>query len=62
MFGATTGVKCGLDFFGARKIVFATDAPFGPIAQTCAGIEEMDITESEKQMIFSGNASMILGL
>ena len=62
MLGATTGVKCGLDFFGARKIVFATDAPFGPIAQTCAGIEEMDITENEKQMIFSGNASMILGL
>jgi predicted TIM-barrel fold metal-dependent hydrolase len=62
MFGATTGVKCGLDFFGARKIVFATDAPFGPIVQTCAGIEEMNIAEKEKQMIFSGNASMILGI
>ena len=31
MFGGTYGLPCGLEFFGADQVVFATDAPLGPI-------------------------------
>lgn len=62
MFGATTGVKCGLDFFGAGQILFATDAPFGPIQKTFDGINGMDIDPASKQKILYGNAAKLLKL
>ena len=31
MFGGTYGLPCGYAFFGADKVVFATDAPLAPI-------------------------------
>ncbi len=62
MFGATTGVKCGLDFFGPSKIVFATDAPLGPIRKTYDGIAAMELSPADKQAIFYGNAAKLLRL
>ena len=34
MFGAGNALRCGIDFFSADHVVFATDAPLGPIAKT----------------------------
>jgi predicted TIM-barrel fold metal-dependent hydrolase len=62
MFGATTGVRCGLDFFGPSKIVFATDAPLGPIAKTYKGIAEMDLSPKDRHAILYGNAARLLRL
>ena len=62
MFGATTGVKCGLDFFGPSKIVFATDAPLGPIRKTYEGIADMDLDPAVRQAILYGNAAQLLRL
>jgi aminocarboxymuconate-semialdehyde decarboxylase len=62
MFGATTGVRCGLDFFGPSKIVFATDAPLGPIAKTYKGIAEMDLSAEDRHAILYGNAARLLRL
>ena len=62
MFGATLGVKCGLEFFGASQIVFATDAPLGPIKKTFDGINGMDLDAATKQAIFYGNAAKLLRL
>ncbi len=62
MFGATTGVKCGLDFFGPSKIVFATDAPLGPIKKTYDGIAGMDLSAEDRHAIFYGNAAKLLRL
>ena len=62
MFGATTGVRCGLDFFGPSKIVFATDAPLGPIAKTYKGIAEMEISDADRHAILYGNAAKLLRL
>lgn len=62
MFGATNGVKCALDFFGPEKIVFATDAPLGPIAKTYKGISEMDVSAETRQAILYGNAARLLQL
>jgi predicted TIM-barrel fold metal-dependent hydrolase len=62
MFGATNGVKCGLDFFGPGKIVFASDAPLGPIRKTYDGINGMDIDAASKLAIFHDNAARLLKL
>ena len=62
MFGATNGVKCGLDFFGPSKIVFATDAPLGPIRKTYDGIAAMDMDAETREAIFYGNAAKLLRL
>jgi aminocarboxymuconate-semialdehyde decarboxylase len=62
MFGATNGVKCGLDFFGPSKIVFATDAPLGPIRKTYDGIAAMDLDAETREAIFYGNAAKLLRL
>ena len=62
LFGATTGVKCGLDFFGPSKIVFATDAPLGPIRKTYDGIAAMDLDPASREAIFYGNAAKLLRL
>ena len=34
--GGVAATRCGLDFFGADQVVFATDTPLGPIAPTIA--------------------------
>lgn len=62
MFGATTGVKCGLDFFGPDKVVFATDAPLGPIRKTFDGVSSMDLDPAAREAIFYGNAARLLKL
>jgi predicted TIM-barrel fold metal-dependent hydrolase len=62
MFGATIGVKCGLEFFGPEKIVFATDAPLGPIRKTFDGIDSMNLDAATKKQIFHGNAAKLLRL
>ncbi len=62
MFGATNGVKCGLDFFGAQHVVFATDAPLGPIRKTFEGIDGMALDASAKRAIFHDNAARLLKL
>jgi predicted TIM-barrel fold metal-dependent hydrolase len=66
--GYTPGLMCGYDFFGAEHILFATDMPHDSlggvkyIRDTIAGVERMDISESEKRMIFEGNARRLMRL
>ena len=62
MFGATTGVKCGLEFFGPSQVVFATDAPLGPIKKTYDGVSSMDLSPEDRHAIFYGNAARLLKL
>ena len=58
--GGAHAVRCGLEFFGADHVVFATDTPLGPIAPTIARIKELDISSSDRQKIFFGNAEQLL--
>ena len=66
--GYTPGLMCGHDFFGARHILFATDMPHDSlggvkyIRDTIAGVERMDISDSEKEMIFERNARRLMRL
>ena len=66
--GSDSALRCGLDFFGADKIVFASDCPFDPeggpmyIREGIRSIEALDIAEPEKQKIFLLNALKLLGM
>ena len=60
MFGGEYGVKCGLEFFGPGHVVFATDAPLGPIAPTLRVIEMLGLGEVDRRSVMSGNAEKLL--
>jgi uncharacterized protein len=60
LFGASHGLDCGLGFFGAEHVVFATDAPFGPIAETRDAILSADLDAQSRAAILSGNAERLL--
>jgi len=34
--GSASALRCGLDFFGADRVVFASDCPFDPEAGRCS--------------------------
>lgn len=60
LFGASHGLACGIDFFGPGNVVFASDAPFGPIADTRDAIEAGDLDATSRAAIFRGNAERLL--
>jgi aminocarboxymuconate-semialdehyde decarboxylase len=66
--GSDAALKCGLDFFGADKIVFASDCPFDPeggplfIREGIRSVESLDISEADKEKIFVLNALKLLGV
>jgi aminocarboxymuconate-semialdehyde decarboxylase len=64
--GSTPALRCGLDFFGADKVVFASDCPFDPeggpmfIREGMRSIEDLTLSESDKRKIYFGNALKLL--
>jgi predicted TIM-barrel fold metal-dependent hydrolase len=68
LFGSAAGTICGLEFFGADNILFASDSPFDPekgpgyIRETIKIIEELPISDEDRKKIFEGNARRLLKL
>jgi len=62
MFGGKYGIACGFEFFGADRIVFATDTPLGPIAPTLEVIDRLALDPREQRKVFSGNAEKLLNM
>jgi predicted TIM-barrel fold metal-dependent hydrolase len=68
VFGSQPATECGLKFFGADRVLFASDAPFDPekgsayIRWTIEIIDRLDITPAERQAIYEGNARRLLKL
>ncbi len=60
--GGVPATRCGLEFFGADQVVFATDTPLGPIAPTIKTVRGLGLTASEERKIFSGNAEKLLNM
>jgi predicted TIM-barrel fold metal-dependent hydrolase len=58
--GGIHAVRCGLEFFGAEHVVFATDTPLGPIAPTIEVIRRLDISDNDRYKIYCGNAERLL--
>lgn len=68
VFGSASATRCGLDFFGVDKVLFASDAPFDPeggpmyIRDTIRVLDELDVSEAEREQIYRGNAERLLGI
>ena len=68
VFGSISATQCGLDFFGADNVLFASDSPFDPekgpmyIRETIKIIDQLDISEQERSQIYQGNAERLLKL
>jgi len=66
--GASAPLACGLAFFGADRVVFASDCPFDPeggpmfIREGIASIEALGLSEEDKGKIYLGNALRLLKL
>jgi len=66
--GSASALRCGLDFFGADKVVFASDCPFDPeggpmyIREGIRSIEDLKLSAGDKRKIYSGNALKLLRL
>lgn len=71
LYGGTSAMQCGFDFFGADRVLFGTDMPLGTkytpnsaglVEQTIRAIEAMSISDADKRKIFSDNALELLRL
>jgi predicted TIM-barrel fold metal-dependent hydrolase len=49
-----------LDFFGFENVVFASDAPFGPVAETRDGVSRLDTETTHLDAIFHGNTERLV--
>ncbi len=67
VFGATPATHCGLAFYDADKIVFASDCPFDPekgtmyIRETLRILEGIEMAKEQKEKIWHGNLEAITG-
>jgi len=58
--GGAHALRCGLEFFGSAQVVFATDAPLGPIPPTVKAIGELELSADARRRLFCGNAEKLL--
>jgi len=66
--GSAIGTRCGLEFFGASNVLFASDCPFDPeggpmyIREMIRVIDGLDLTDDDRALIYAGNLRRITGL
>ncbi len=66
--GSTPALMCGYEYFGVDHILFGTDVPmdnehgYRLLRETIQSVEDMDISDEDKQKIFYSNAKKLLHL
>jgi aminocarboxymuconate-semialdehyde decarboxylase len=66
--GARAPTICGISFFGADRVLFASDCPFDPekgkgyIRATIAVMESLELPTADMEKICHGNAVCMFGL
>lgn len=66
--GESYPLRCGLEFFGVDNVLFGYDYPFGPDrgeywpGTILAAVDDLDVSEAEREQIYAGNAKRLLGL
>ena len=66
--GSPASIACGIDFFGADHVLFASDCPFDPeggrgfIREVKAAIESLDLAPADREKICFRNAERLFGL
>jgi predicted TIM-barrel fold metal-dependent hydrolase len=64
--GGRSGLRCGLDFFPASQVLFASDCPFDPeggpmfIRTIPEAIDSLGLPQDERDGIYFGNALRLL--
>jgi predicted TIM-barrel fold metal-dependent hydrolase len=67
-FGSLAATRCGLDFFGVDKCLFASDCPFDPeggplyIRETIRCLDTVEVTDEEREKLYLGNAKRLMKL
>jgi predicted TIM-barrel fold metal-dependent hydrolase len=68
LFGAGHALRCCIEFYGADRVLFASDSPYDPekgpgyIRSTIANLEGLGLAEADLEAIFSGNVARLAGL
>jgi aminocarboxymuconate-semialdehyde decarboxylase len=62
MFGGTSSIAAGLSFYGTEHVVFASDAPFGPIGGCLAALDVAGLDATARRHVLYGNAARLLKL
>jgi len=65
LFGAPHAVRCVLDFFGPRHVLFGSDMPLGPanaVEATITDIDAAGLSSEDQAAVYAGNAERLLGL
>jgi aminocarboxymuconate-semialdehyde decarboxylase len=65
LFGAPHAVRCVLDFFGPRHVLFGTDMPLGPanaVEATLVDLEAAALSDGDRAAVYAENALRLLGL
>jgi len=66
--GGRAGLRCGLDFFGVDRVLFACDCPFDPeggpmfLRTIPEAIDALGLSEEDQDKIYLGNALRMLRL
>jgi aminocarboxymuconate-semialdehyde decarboxylase len=60
--GGISATRCGYEFFGADRVVFATDTPLGPIAPTIETVKKLELAPGDQRKLFCGNAEKLLNM
>ncbi len=66
--GSAPAIRCGLDFFGAKHVLFGTDCPFDPeggpmfIREGIRAINSLKLKEADRRRVYYGNAIEMLRL
>jgi predicted TIM-barrel fold metal-dependent hydrolase len=60
--GGVHATRCGYEFFGADRVVFATDTPLGPIAPTIEVVRKLELSPADQRKVFCGNAEKLLNM
>ncbi len=66
--GSVPALRCGLDFFGADRVLFATDMPFDTqggrkyVEVALEAMDKLEAPEGDKKKIFEGNAKRLFHL
>jgi predicted TIM-barrel fold metal-dependent hydrolase len=68
LYGGTSALMCGYEYFGPDKIIFGTDYPYDMengdlfIKTTIDAVNKMNISESDKKRIFEDNPKGLLDI
>jgi predicted TIM-barrel fold metal-dependent hydrolase len=66
--GSASAIQCGIDFYGAKNVLFGTDCPFDPeggplfIREAIRAIDSLGLKEGDRRRIYFGNAIQMLKL